>query len=65
MSWPNNIPPDLRRKIEIVLSMRHCDSNEVWTELRAWLIKHNVEAPDLPDEPKAQTDWETMLKDGG
>jgi hypothetical protein len=45
MSWPNSIPPDLRRRIESVLSMRSHGAPEVWGELRDWLIKHGVQAP--------------------
>lgn len=65
MSWPNSIPSDLRGKIDAVLSMRNSDANEVWTELRDWLIQHGVKAPDLPVEPSRETDWGKMHNDGG
>ncbi len=57
MPWPQTIPPDLRRRIDAVLSMRDSDANEVWSELRDWLMRHRVEAPDLPVEPPKETDW--------
>ena len=50
-SWPAMMPPDLRRTIDVVLSMRSPCAADVWTELREWLIKHDVEAPrDLPKD---------------
>jgi hypothetical protein len=52
MPWPNTIPADLRRRLESVLSQRSPGAPELWGEVRDWLIKHGVEAPDrLPEEP--------------
>lgn len=54
MPWPHTIPADLRRMIENALGRRSVGSPEIWGEVRDWLIKHGVEAPDhpLPEEPK-------------
>lgn len=65
MSWPNRIPSDLRRRIDAVLSMRNSDANEIWTELREWLIQNGLESPDFPVDPSRETDWETMHNDDG
>lgn len=48
MAWLKNVPADLHRQIDVVLSMRDSSSNEIRTEFREWLIKHNVEAPKPP-----------------
>jgi hypothetical protein len=53
MTWPNNIPPDLRRLLESVLSYRSVGAAEVWGEVRNWLIKHGVEAPERLQEAPA------------
>lgn len=51
MTWPNNIPVDLRRRLDAVLSLRSCGAPEVWGEVRDWLIKHGIEAPErLPED---------------
>lgn len=52
MPWPNTIPADLRCMIDSALSHRSVGAAEVWGEVRDWLIKHGVEAPDrLPEDP--------------
>lgn len=52
MSWPQSIPPDLRRALEGVLSTRSHGPAEIWGEVRDWLEKHGVEAPErLPEDP--------------
>lgn len=51
MSWPTMIPPDLRRRLDEALSARNVEAADVWTEVRDWLIKHQVQPPDqLPEE---------------
>jgi hypothetical protein len=51
MTWPNSIPPDLRRRLEDVLSYRSFGPADLWGEIRDWLIKHQVAAPDqLPED---------------
>lgn len=30
MPWPHNIPVDLRRRLDVVLSLRSCAAHEVW-----------------------------------
>jgi hypothetical protein len=50
-SWPTMMPPDLRRVLDGTLSSRGVSSAEVWTDLRDWLIKHQVEPPaELPED---------------
>jgi hypothetical protein len=50
MLWPTMIPPDLRRHLEATLSARNVEAADFWTELREWLIKHQVEPPaQLPE----------------
>jgi hypothetical protein len=51
--WPTMIPPDLRRGLEAVLSARNVHAADVWTELRDWLILHQVQPPEqLPEEDR-------------
>jgi hypothetical protein len=51
MSWPNTIPPDLRRAISAALSLRNCAPPDIWGEVRDWLVKHGVETPAaLPED---------------
>ena len=51
MTWPNKIPPHLLRVRDAVLLQRDCAAPEVWGEVRDWLIKHGVEAPNrLPED---------------
>jgi hypothetical protein len=51
MDWPNNIPSDLRPRLEATLSQRGVGAAEVWGELVAWLRQHQVQPPAhrLPD----------------
>jgi hypothetical protein len=52
MDWPKTCPPDLRRRLETVLSFRSFGAAEIWTELEEWLIAHGVAPPDdLPEDP--------------
>ncbi len=48
MLWPTMMPADLRSAINHVLGARNVEAADVWTEVRDWLIKHGVEAPELP-----------------
>jgi hypothetical protein len=51
--WPTMIPPDLRRRLEATLSARNVEAADVWTEVRDWLIKHQVQPPEnLPEEDR-------------
>ncbi|SDY54628.1 hypothetical protein [Citreimonas salinaria] len=53
MPWPNSIPPDLRHRLENVLSRRDRGAPELWGEIREWLAEHGVEAPErLPEDPQ-------------
>ena len=46
--WPAMCPPDLRARLSPALEgyRTRPQAAEVWTELRAWLEEHGVEAPD-------------------
>lgn len=45
------LPPDLRRILDGALSIRNVEAADIWTNVREWLIKHGVEAPDeLPED---------------
>lgn len=50
--WLQRVPPDLSRHIDTILSYR--GPQDVWVEVRDWLIKHGVEAP--PSLPS----WESL-----
>lgn len=54
MPWPHSIPPDLRRRLDAVLSHRTRGAAEIWGEVRDWLEAHQVEVPEgLPfDRPE-------------
>jgi hypothetical protein len=44
--WPYSIPPDLRPRLDQVLSKRNVGAPEVWGEVRDWLEATGVEVPD-------------------
>lgn len=46
--WPNNIPADLRRRLDATLSQRSVNAATVWGDVVDWLRKHEVEPPDHP-----------------
>jgi hypothetical protein len=49
--WPQTIPPDLRRRLDGVMGFRSYGPNDVWGEVRDWLVLHRVEAPaKLPED---------------
>lgn len=51
--WPQTIPPDLRRRLENVMGYRNFGPQDVWGEVRDWLVLHEVEVPDrLPVDEK-------------
>lgn len=50
--WPHTLPPDLRRRLEVVLSQRSHGPAEIWGEVRDWLVEHGVEAPALPEDTR-------------
>ena len=53
MTWPNNIPPDLRKRINDVLGQRSFSAAEIWGEVRDWLDHHGVQVPEkLPEDVK-------------
>ena len=56
MPWPTMIPHDLRSALDRIVQSRNPCSADVWTELREWLIRHGVEAPDLP--PPGPEHWD-------
>lgn len=52
-AWPNNIPHDLRTRLEGVMGHRSYGPADIWGEVKDWLEKHHVRAPErLPDEPR-------------
>jgi hypothetical protein len=55
MPWPSMMPEDLRSPISNILASRNPMAADVWTEVRDWLIKHGVKAPDLP--PPGPLPW--------
>lgn len=60
MSWPSNIPHDLKLKLE-ELERRHWQAKpaDIWGEFKEWLEVHDVEAPaDLPETPKPKMPWQ-------
>ncbi|GAB5438252.1 hypothetical protein [Falsiruegeria mediterranea] len=45
--WPSTIPFDLRNRIDGLAERRgNMLSADVWTEIREWLERHGVDAPD-------------------
>jgi len=52
--WPNEVPLDLRRRLDEVLSLRGVGPAEVWGVVKEWLEAQRVE-PQWPsrksDEP--------------
>lgn len=47
--WPNDLPPDLRKRLDRALAMRSCGPADLWGEIREWLADHGIEPPeDLP-----------------
>jgi hypothetical protein len=56
LPWPTMMPEDLRRAVNRTLGARNVEAADVWTEVREWLIKHGVEAPQLP--AAAPASWE-------
>jgi hypothetical protein len=50
--WPQRMPPDLQDRITRAIGMRGCPPNDVWAEVREWLMQHQVPVPHrLPDDP--------------
>ena len=52
MQWPNDIRPDLRRRLECVLGHRSFGPADIWGEVRDWLILHKVEPVALPEDER-------------
>ena len=53
MTWPHNIPPDLRKRINDVLGQRSQGAAEIWGQVRDWLEHHGVQPPEvLPEDVK-------------
>lgn len=49
-SWPNSIPPDLRKGLESVLGMRSFGAADLWGPIKEWLDAHDVPVPgDRPE----------------
>ncbi|MEM1152211.1 MAG: hypothetical protein AAGI03_16990 [Pseudomonadota bacterium] len=58
MPWPRDCPSDLHTALSEVLSLRNQNAQEVWGNVREWLVKHGVEAPDdLPKQPAPETKY--------
>lgn len=52
-NWPQTIPPDLRRKLENVMGYRQFGPQDLWGEIREWLVAHGVDAPEvLPEDER-------------
>lgn len=49
--WPNECPPDLRPRLEEVLSMRSHGPAEIWGVVKDWLVANRAEAPDMKPTP--------------
>lgn len=48
--WPNNLPPDLRKRLDDVMRYRSFGAPEIYAEVKEWLEGHGVEPPDtLPE----------------
>lgn len=60
MTWPHNIPVDLRPRLAAAMSMRNCGPAEVWGEIRDWLEKHKVE---MPEEIKTEQPLDGAQRD--
>lgn len=53
LHWPQTIPPDLRRKLENVMGYRQFGPQDLWGEIREWLVAHGVDAPEeLPEDDR-------------
>lgn len=52
--WPNDMPPDLRKRFDRVLSFRSFGAADLWGEVKEWLESHGLDAPD--DLPGASLD---------
>ena len=51
MPWPKTIPPYLCYRFLSALSLPYPRPQDLWGEVRDWLILHGVEAPErLPKE---------------
>ena len=52
--WIYTVPPDLRPRLEAVLTYRSVGAADAWAEVRDWLARHDVPVPDgLRLEPEA------------
>lgn len=52
-NWPQTIPPDLRRMLESVMSYRQFGAQDLWGEIREWLVAYGVDAPEqLPEDER-------------
>ena len=60
MTWPQTIPADLRRDLDMLETLRGPrTSQDRWGAIREWLIRHGVEAPeDLPVEPERRPEMD-------
>jgi hypothetical protein len=45
MSWPHDLPPDLRRRLETVLGYRSFGPADVWGVVRDWLEEVGAAPP--------------------
>lgn len=57
MTWPQRIPPDLAQRVGTVLGyVARPTEQDIWGEVRDWLVKHDVEPPaDLPIDDQSKT----------
>lgn len=56
MPWTNDIPDELRERLEPVLSQRRVGAAEVWGTLKEFLEEIGVEPPAVPNvnQPESQ-----------
>lgn len=56
------VPPDLRPRLEAVLSYRSAGAANVWADVRDWLVAYDVAVPDgLRLEPEADASPQRFL----
>lgn len=44
--WPNDLPPDLRKRLDRAMAMRSFGAADLWGEIKEWLEGHQIEPPE-------------------
>lgn len=52
--WPNDLPPDLRKRLDGVLKYRSFGSADLWGEIKEWLEGHGLEPPETLPSPRPE-----------